>query len=52
MDALSHVLVAYVTDRPVACGALREYDATTVEIKRMYVSPESPNSICFRKDLA
>jgi len=32
-------LVAYIDDVPVGCGAVRRLDATTAEIKRMYVDP-------------
>jgi putative acetyltransferase len=32
-------LLARVDGRPVGCGALRRIDATTGEIKRMYVAP-------------
>ncbi len=34
-------LVAYHDNQPVGCGALRKLDESTVEIKRMYVAPES-----------
>ena len=33
-------LVARIGNRPVACGAVRELDAVTGEIKRMFVRPE------------
>src|ERR1700759_419389 len=32
-------LVGYVGDTPVACGAVRELDAATGEVKRMFVVP-------------
>jgi putative acetyltransferase len=32
-------LVAYRAAEPVACGAVRKIDASTAELKRMYVSP-------------
>ncbi|MGH8883578.1 MAG: GNAT family N-acetyltransferase [Egibacteraceae bacterium] len=32
-------LVGYVNGRPVACGGCHLWEATTVEIKRMYVKP-------------
>jgi len=38
-DELNHVLVAYIDEDPVGCGALKEYDTTIMEIKRMYVRP-------------
>ncbi len=31
--------VAYRDDEPVGCGAVRKIDATTAEVKRMYVVP-------------
>ena len=39
IDALNHTIVAYNNDIPVACGAIKQYDASTVEIKRMYTLP-------------
>ena len=41
VDAIRNVVVLYEEDRPVACGAFREFEAGTVEIKRMYTRPES-----------
>ena len=38
-DSLKTVIVAYVKDGAIACGALREYSKDSMEIKRMYVSP-------------
>lgn len=37
---LNHVIVAYNDEQPVGCGALREFDKETMEVKRMYVLPE------------
>ncbi|AMJ67609.1 GNAT family N-acetyltransferase [Hymenobacter sp. PAMC 26628] len=37
--SLSHVVVAYLDDAPVGCGAFKPYAAETVEIKRMFVQP-------------
>ena len=37
IDKIRHVVVAYENDIAVGCGAFREYEAQTVEIKRMYV---------------
>jgi GNAT superfamily N-acetyltransferase len=34
-------LVAYRRDVPIGCGAVRRLDATTAEIKRMYVRPSA-----------
>ncbi|HEX5113182.1 MAG TPA: GNAT family N-acetyltransferase [Saprospiraceae bacterium] len=41
IDNLKHVVVAFNGDDPVGCGAIKEYDPQTVEIKRMYTSPDS-----------
>ena len=35
---LKHALVAYKNGEAVACGALKQYDEDTLEVKRMYVS--------------
>lgn len=36
ISELKHVIVAYLNDRPVGCGAIKHHGATTMEIKRMY----------------
>lgn len=41
IDTIKFVVVVYEHDKPVGCGAIKEYDARTMEIKRMYVAPES-----------
>jgi putative acetyltransferase len=38
-DNIKHVIVAYGNDTPVGCGAIKEYTADIMEIKRMYVLP-------------
>jgi putative acetyltransferase len=40
IDKIKHVVLAYEDDTPVGCGAIKEYDVHTMEIKRMYVPPE------------
>lgn len=35
-DKLKYVVIAYEDARPVACGAIREFDPRTMEVKRMY----------------
>ncbi len=40
IDQLQHVVVAYVGDQAVGCGAFKPYAENTVEIKRMFVRPE------------
>ncbi|HLK46789.1 MAG TPA: GNAT family N-acetyltransferase [Bryobacteraceae bacterium] len=34
-------LIAYADDGPVGCGAVRQIDETTAELKRMYVDPSA-----------
>ena len=40
IDAIKHAVVAYQGDEPVGCGAVKEFSADTMEVKRMYVPPE------------
>ena len=40
IDMIKHAVVAYVDEKPMGCGAIKEYDAGTMEVKRMYVSVE------------
>lgn len=40
LDHIHHVIVAYEEGKAVGCGALKEFTPTTVEIKRMYTTPE------------
>jgi GNAT superfamily N-acetyltransferase len=40
IDALKNVVVAYIDNIAVGCGAFKEYESGTVEIKRMYTLPE------------
>lgn len=37
---LKQVIVGYEDDKPIACGAIREYSPTITEVKRMYTLPE------------
>ena len=39
IDTLNHVVVAYHNDEAVGCGAFKQMENDTVEIKRMYVNP-------------
>lgn len=41
IDLIKHVIVVYENEKPLACGALKEFDSTAMEVKRMYVSPEN-----------
>ena len=40
IGTIKHAVVAYMDDVPVGCGALRAYEADTVEVKRMFVPLE------------
>lgn len=37
IDLIRNVVVAYEEDEPVGCGAIKAYDTTTMEVKRMFV---------------
>lgn len=39
IDKIKYAVVAYEEDIPAGCGAIKEYDEDTMEIKRMYVLP-------------
>lgn len=39
LTAIQHVVVAYEEGIPVACGAMKELDNNSMEIKRMYTKP-------------
>jgi GNAT superfamily N-acetyltransferase len=41
IDLIKNVVVAYEMEVPVGCGAFKEFDKESVEIKRMYVRPEN-----------
>jgi putative acetyltransferase len=40
IDKIRHVVVAYENEKPVGCGAIKEFEPGTMEVKRMYVSPD------------
>ena len=41
IDQIKYVVMAYKNHKPLGCGAIKEFDANSMEIKRMYVFPES-----------
>ncbi|MGQ2983306.1 GNAT family N-acetyltransferase [Flavobacterium sp.] len=41
---LKHVVVVYKDGMPVGCGAIKPYDDTTMEVKRMFVPWEHRGS--------
>jgi putative acetyltransferase len=40
IDISNNVLVAYVNDVPAGCGAFKEFESLSVEIKRMFTKSE------------
>jgi len=40
IDAIKYVVLAYENKIPVGCGAIKEYEKTVMEVKRMFVPPE------------
>ncbi len=40
LDDIKYVLVGYQNNIPAACGAIKQFDLDTMEIKRMYVPAE------------
>jgi len=41
VDLIRHVVVAYNQNVAISCGAIKEYDPKTMEVKRMFTSPEN-----------
>jgi putative acetyltransferase len=41
LNDINHVVVAYLDERAVGCGAIKHYIDNIAEVKRMYVSPEA-----------
>ncbi len=39
-NKIKHVIVAYENNKPVGCGAIKEFSPAAMEVKRMYVDPE------------
>jgi len=41
ISEIKYALVAYLDTKPVGCGAIKEFDSISMEVKRMYVLPEA-----------
>lgn len=41
IDKIKYVVVAYENGKALGCGAIKKYAPDAMEVKRMYVSPES-----------
>lgn len=39
LDHIKHAVVAYLDDKAVGCGAMKEFTSQQMEVKRMYVRP-------------
>lgn len=39
IEQIKHALIVYKNNIPIGCGAIKEFNSHTMEIKRMYVSP-------------
>src|SRR5204863_187461 len=40
IESLRNIVVCYIDNKPVGCGAFKTHDQMKVEIKRMFVRPE------------
>ena len=40
LDKINHVVVVYKYEKPLGCGAVKEYQPGIMEVKRMYTAPE------------
>jgi GNAT superfamily N-acetyltransferase len=40
VDKINNIVVAYVNDIPVGCGAIKKYNDDCIEMKRMFVKDE------------
>jgi putative acetyltransferase len=40
IDEIKHVVVAYDGKRAIGCGAIKKFDASSMEVKRIYTAPE------------
>lgn len=40
LDQIKYVVLAYDDGEPIGCGAIKEYEPSVMEIKRMFVLPE------------
>lgn len=40
INVLKHIVIAYSNNKAVGCGAFKEFEDDTVEIKRMFIKPD------------
>jgi GNAT superfamily N-acetyltransferase len=41
IDKIKYVVVAYENNKPIACGAIKDFAPQVMEVKRMYTLPEN-----------
>lgn len=41
IDSIKYAVVAYDQEKPVGCGAIKQFDENTMEVKRMFVPLEN-----------
>jgi len=41
LDKIRHVIVIYENNEAIACGAMKEFEPGTMEIKRMFTAPSA-----------
>lgn len=41
ISVLNHCIVYYDDEVPIGCGAIKHFDDTSMEVKRMYVNPDA-----------
>ena len=51
IDVLKHVVIYYINDKPVGCGAIKNFNNSAMEVKRMFVSKDYRNKGVARKIL-
>ena len=51
IDVLNHVVLAYIDSVAIGCGAFKTFDSSSIEIKRMYIMPETRNKGIAKKIL-
>ena len=40
IDGIKYALLAYLDNQPCGCGAIKQFDKKTMEVKRMFVKPQ------------
>jgi len=41
LDRIKHAVVFYENDKPLGCGAIKQFEPNIMEVKRMFTLPES-----------